>query len=173
MKPIIAAHRLPTSPLGKLPRSLAPLRIRSRNHVAGKRPTVWGGHSCPPPLTSKRRTDHPRGWPRRAPIQNRMPHPWQFHGWAAANFPAHYPSQLNRSRLCSIIPLGWPTLTLKGAPFKLRLGGVFLDPNRPRRGLAHPYPNTKQDAPPVAVSRVGRCKLSRALSVPAESQPVV
>jgi hypothetical protein len=132
MKPIIAAHRLPTSPLGKLPRSLAPLRIRSRNHVAGRQPTVWGGHSCPPPLTSKRRTDHPRAWPIRTPTQNRMPHPWQFHGWAAANFPARYPSQLNRSRLCSIIPLGWPTLTLKGAPFKLRLGGAFLDPNRPR-----------------------------------------
>jgi hypothetical protein len=55
-----------------------------------------------------------------------------FTGGPLQTFPHVIRPRLNRSRLCSIIPLGWPTLTLKGAPFKLRLGGAFLDPNRPR-----------------------------------------
>ena len=145
MKPIIAAHRLPTSPLGKLPRSLAPLRIRSRNHVAGRQPTVWGGHSCPPPLTSKRRTDYPQGWPIRTPIQNRMPHPWQFHGWAAANFPARYPSQLNRSRLCDIISIGVAHPYSEGCPVQAPLG----------RGFSRPEPTPQGAGPSAAQYKTG------------------
>jgi hypothetical protein len=143
MKPIIAAHRLPTSPLGKLPRSLAPLRIRSRNHVAGRQPTVWGGHSCPPPLTSKRRTDHPRAWPIRTPTQNKMPHPWQFHGWAAANFPARYPSQLNRSRLCDIISIG--PLLLSRVP---RSSSAWAGLSSTRTDPAAIHPSTPSPKPP-------------------------
>jgi hypothetical protein len=147
MKPIIAAHRLPTSPLGKLPRSLAPLRIRSRNHVAGRRPTVWGGHSCPPPLTSKRRTDHPRAWPIRTPTQNRMPHPWQFHGWAAANFPARYPSQLNRSRLCDIISIGVAHPYSEGCPVQAPLGRGFPRPEPTPQGAGPSVPQHKTGCP--------------------------
>ena len=37
------------------------------------------------------------GWPSRTLTRHRMPHPWQFHGWAAANSPWHvHRSQLNR-----------------------------------------------------------------------------
>ncbi len=39
----------------------------------------------------------PGGWPSRTLPRHGVPHPWQFHGWAAANSPWHvHRSQRNR-----------------------------------------------------------------------------
>jgi len=39
------------------------------------------------------------GWPSRTPPRHRMPHPWQFHGWAVANSPWHRHRSQRSSRV--------------------------------------------------------------------------
>jgi hypothetical protein len=45
-------------------------------------------------------------WPSRTVGRHRMPHPWHFHGWAAANFPRHvHPSRRNRPRSRHVVSM--------------------------------------------------------------------